>query len=248
MPNRVLRDWTASETIDQLSEQAELLFVRLIMKADDHGCFYGNPKLLKGSLFPLKAYTENQILQWRDELVRAGVIVLYSVEGKFYVKIKQFNQRLRLMQSKFPQPETGQIHAPSNDGHLSDNGRPETKRNEEETETETKVNGGETRPAADAVNVWPSFEDFWDKYEKKEDRLKCEKKWKTIKQGAREKIMEHLELYVRSTPDKKYRKNPITYLNNESWNNEIIIPTNGTTPTPRLTAQGTLDRLNSYTD
>jgi hypothetical protein len=35
--------------------------------------------------------------------------------------------------------------------------------------------------------------------------------------------MEHLELYVRSTPDIQYRKNPLTYLNSESWNNEIII-------------------------
>jgi hypothetical protein len=59
-------------------------------------------------------------------------------------------------------------------------------------------------------------------YDKKEDRPKCEKKWQKIKQGAREKIMQHLDLYVRSTPDKKYRKNPITYLNSESWNNEII--------------------------
>jgi len=34
--------------------------------------------------------------------------------------------------------------------------------------------------------------------------------------------MGHLELYVRSTPDVKYRKDPATYLNNESWKDEII--------------------------
>jgi hypothetical protein len=114
----------------------------------------------------------------------------------------------------------------------------ETKRNETESETETKA-------SADAhVTVWPSFEDFWNLYDKKQDRPKCEKKWGKIKQAAREKIMEHIELYTRSTPELKYRKNPLTYLNNESWNDEIIPQVNG----KQVTAQGTLDRLNSYTN
>lgn len=115
----------------------------------------------------------------------------------------------------------------------------------EEKIKEDKKKEDKTNTAADAVTVWPSFDDFWDMYDKKEDRPKCEKKWKNIKQGTREKIMQHLELYVRSTPDKKYRKNPITYLNNQSWDNEIIIPQNGK---QSITAQGTLNRLNSYTD
>lgn len=72
------------------------------------------------------------------------------------------------------------------------------------------------------VIVWPSFEDFWIAYGKNVDRVKCEAKWKKISQGAREKIMEHVAAYVQSTPDVQYRKNPATYLNNESWNNEIV--------------------------
>lgn len=110
----------------------------------------------------------------------------------------------------------------------------EDKRKEDKTNT------------TDAVLVWPSFEDFWNAYDKKEDKPKCEKKWKKIEQRAREKIMQHLELYVRSTPDKQYRKNPYTYLNSQSWENEIVTPsTNGKS---KLTASGTLDRLNSYSD
>jgi hypothetical protein len=221
MPNRILRDWTDSETIDKLSEGGEILFVRLIMKADDHGCFYGNPKLLKGALFPLRGYTEKQITKWRDELVNVGIVWLYAVDGKTYLKIKDFNQRLRLMQSKFPQPKTEELHAPSNDGQVTDNRPPETKRNEVEDETETKATADETPP----VTVWPSFDDFWNLYDKKTDLPKCLKKWKKIKQASREKIMAHLALYVRATPDRQYRKNPLTYLNNQSWNDEIITPT-----------------------
>jgi len=61
--------------------------------------------------------------------------------------------------------------------------------------------------------------------------------------------MQHLELYVISTPDKTYRKNPITYLNNSSWENEVIFKTetNGKR-TNGITAEGTRERLNRYTN
>jgi hypothetical protein len=103
---------------------------------------------------------------------------------------------------------------------LSQEEEEQTQEEEQEEEREEEQEGG--------VIVWPSFLDFWDKYEKKQDRPKCEKKWEKINQEAREKIMLHLEDYILSTPDKQYRKNPLTYLNSESWENEIITPnTNG---------------------
>lgn len=40
-------------------------------------------------------------------------------------------------------------------------------------------------------------------------------------------IIEHLPKYVESTPEKGFRKDPMTYLNNESWNDEIIVQKNG---------------------
>ena len=64
MPNRVLRDWTASEKMDKLSQGAEVFFTRLIMKADDYGLYYGNPKLLNSALFPLREYDNSQVLKW----------------------------------------------------------------------------------------------------------------------------------------------------------------------------------------
>ena len=79
------------------------------------------------------------------------------------------------------------------------------------------------------------FDKFWDLYDKKEDRDKCEKKWNSLTNNEREEIMQKLPPYIQATPDKKFRKNPITYLNNKSWNNEIVayikdpIPQNKTT-------------------
>jgi hypothetical protein len=101
--------------------------------------------------------------------------------------------------------------------HSDSNAIKESKEKEKK-EKESKVN-----TAADAeLLVWPTFDDFWEAYGKKVDRPKCEKKWIKISQGAREKIMDHVPRYVETTPDVQYRKNPLTYLNNESWNNEIV--------------------------
>lgn len=67
-----------------------------------------------------------------------------------------------------------------------------------------------------------TFDQFWNEYDKKTDRKKCELKWKSITETQKALIKEHVPKYVLSTPDIQYRKDPKTYLNNECWNNEII--------------------------
>ena len=66
------------------------------------------------------------------------------------------------------------------------------------------------------------FEKFWNLYDKKEDRIKCEGKWNRLTNKERENCITNLPAYIVSTPDKQFRKNPATYLNNKSWENEII--------------------------
>jgi len=82
-----------------------VFFTRLIMKADDFGRFHANPKLLASFLFPLKAYDVGYIASALTECQRAGLFVIYVVDGKDYLEIKDFGQRLRNMRSKFPEPE-----------------------------------------------------------------------------------------------------------------------------------------------
>lgn len=129
MANRILRDWTTSETMDVLSPGAEVFFTRLIMKADDYGSFHQNPKLLKAALFPLKDINLKQISDWLLECVSAKLIFLYEVDGKHYVRIKNFGQRLQNMRNAFPAPncESQEVTVSHRDSP------PETKRNETET-------------------------------------------------------------------------------------------------------------------
>jgi hypothetical protein len=66
------------------------------------------------------------------------------------------------------------------------------------------------------------FERFWNLYDKKTSRDKCYKKFKALKPEEMEKLFQHVPKYVEATPEKQYRKNPETYLNNKSFNDEII--------------------------
>jgi hypothetical protein len=106
MPNRMLRDWTQSDKVDQITAEGERFFTRLIMKADDYGCFWGDVRLLKANLFPLKLdkVREADISRWIAECVKAGLILFYQIEGKQYVQIVDFRQRLDKARAKFPLP------------------------------------------------------------------------------------------------------------------------------------------------
>ena len=95
----------------------------------------------------------------------------------------------------------------------------EDKSKEEERRKEEKIK---------ELKVNELFNRFWDLYDKKTNRDKCFKKFSTLKAEEMEKVFSHLPNYVNSTPDKKFRKDPSTYLNNKSFNDEIII-SNGNT-------------------
>jgi len=62
---------------------------------------------------------------------------------------------------------------------------------------------------------------FWDKYNKKQDSKNCKQKFFKLSDNERSKIFEVLDSYVLSTPDVKFRKNPLTWLNGGCWNDEI---------------------------
>lgn len=66
------------------------------------------------------------------------------------------------------------------------------------------------------------FAEFWDLYGKKVDSAKCKAKFSKLTSSDIELIFKNLPAYVASQPDKQYRKNPITWLRNKCWNDEVI--------------------------
>lgn len=72
-----------------------------------------------------------------------------------------------------------------------------------------------------ALNI--PFDVFWKTYAKSVAKDKCEAKWISLSNKVREDIMQHLPAYVASTPVKKFRKDPMTYLNGKGWLDDIIV-------------------------
>lgn len=136
MPNRIIREgYLTSENINKCSDGAENLFTRLMLLADDYGRYYGTVEIIKSHCYPFDNRSLTHVSKMLTELINNNLIKYYTVENTKYLEINKFNQRLRIMKSKFPDP-------PTNDsGCLTDvsNVRPETKRNEYESEIESET-------------------------------------------------------------------------------------------------------------
>jgi len=107
MPDRVIREGIIeSERVNNLTFGAEVFYRRLLNKADDYGCYLGTPKLLRGKLFAMQLHRvfDSHVEKWLTEVVAQKLVAIYEVEGKPYVYIFRYGQRLRQKRRKFPEP------------------------------------------------------------------------------------------------------------------------------------------------
>lgn len=107
MPVRLLREGILdSEAVNALSFEAEVFYRRLMSVVDDFGRFDGRPVVLRSRLYPLKLDTvaEADVARWAEECGRAGLVELYTVEGKPYVLFKKLGKP-RATESKYPAPQ-----------------------------------------------------------------------------------------------------------------------------------------------
>lgn len=78
------------------------------------------------------------------------------------------------------------------------------------------------RPCGEAQGTAADFETWWGMYDKKRGREKCEKKWAKMSSRDKAACIAATPAYVASTAEKRFRKDPYTYLNQKAWNDEII--------------------------
>ena len=86
---------------------------------------------------------------------------------------------------------------------------------------ETQNNPQKGVSVNDNVNDIYSFNEFWSTYDKSIGKKNCKTKFEKLSDEVKLKIKEVLPLYVKSTHDKQFRKHPITWLNQECWNDEV---------------------------
>jgi hypothetical protein len=185
---------------ENLTWMEKLLLVEIDSLDKEKGCFASNAYF--GKFFQLSGSRISEIIKG---LVEKGYITSFLLyDGK---QVKQ-----RILTPTLPIRKTEWGIRNTEEGY-----------SEKAKDNNTVINNT-INNTNKSINI--SFSEFWDLYDKKVgDKTKLEKKWNNLTDDERQKAMHHSVLYKHSQLDKKYRKNPETYLNNKSFNDEIITDT-----------------------
>ena len=79
------------------------------------------------------------------------------------------------------------------------------------------------KPHTESERKNKAFEMFWNLYNKKVDRPQTKITFMTLTLNEMGEAIKAVKTYVDLTPDKKYRKNPRTWLNSRGWENEMQV-------------------------
>lgn len=227
MPTRLLRDWTDSEPINALSFQAEVLFTRIIMKADDYGRYPAKSRLVRSACMPLKdGVRDADITRWLAECEKAGLIAVYEVGQKSFLEIRNFGQRMRAAQSKYPAPDMADaVKCPSDAGHLRTNDRTCPPDSESDADTESETN---TPQVPKGTGIYsPRFEQFWKEYPKRVGKGAAWKSWQRMSPVPPfESILSAIQKHRTSDQWKKdggqFIPHPATWINQRRWEDDML--------------------------
>lgn len=224
MPNRVIKESICdSERINQLSPLEEITFYRLLVNADDYGCFDAREMVVKSRLFPLKEIKPAEVKKLLARLAEVGLIRLYTVAGKAYLQVNKWSehQRLRVSRHKYPTPDDAdecgilpQVAASCGEKSLE---------SEIESESESESES-EKRKAHER-----RFNEFWTAYPRKVSKPAARKAFDKVKPDdellkTMLTAIEKQKLSDQWTKDNgQYIPHPATWLNNQRWLDELPV-------------------------
>jgi hypothetical protein len=206
-----------SESMGAVSRDARLLFILLWTLADDEGRLRGNSRMLASLLYPYDDDAPKQIEKWLNELDAQDCIVRYQIDGATYLEIRNW-----LMHQKIDKPSKSKIPPFEDESRILAN---PLEMSSEDQGPRIKDQGMDQGSRIKERKGLDGFDDFWRVYDKKVERPAAEKSWRRIDMtpDLLIKILQAAKVYVKSTPDKTYRKNPSTWLNNQCWNDEVVV-------------------------
>jgi hypothetical protein len=114
-------EFVSSDSLSRVSLHAELLFIRLILVADDYGRVDGRLPKLRADLFPMRETVRAADLErWLNELATAdgvtGPLQRYEVEHRPYLQLLNWETHRgkgqRAATSRFPAPPAGDPRIP----------------------------------------------------------------------------------------------------------------------------------------
>lgn len=129
-----------SEKFNSLSTFAQNFYFRLLLVADDYGLYDARKTLLRCTLYPfsLEKVSESDVVSGLAACEEAGLIRLYSVEGKDYLQIVNYGQR-KQARPKYPLPPCATVeHGEARCATVSHRDSPLKTETQTQSETHTK--------------------------------------------------------------------------------------------------------------
>lgn len=202
MPNRIVREGIiTSESVNSLSWAEEVFYRRLLSVVDDYGRYYGNPSLLRAACYPLQLdkVGNQDIAKWLTKCVGAGLVKVYTVDGKEYIEVLKFGQQVRAKSSKYPAciADATQMHSRRTaDAHLD--------------------------VVGDGDDITVRFDRFWKAYPRKVKKPSAFKAWKRL--SPDDALTDQIVAVVERTQwpaDQTYIPHPSSWLNDRRWEDEV---------------------------
>lgn len=166
MADRLIRDeLLTSERYWAVSDEAKLLYIHLLLCADDTARYTGKNFSLRTKCFPGRGMEASRLENILIELSDQDMIRLYMVGNDRFVFIPRFRQRLRYTKSKYPAPPNEINDLPIEKSDLSQTqARPksaeEKKSEEKRSEEKGRTTNTSSNPADLPVAKKPSEKKF----------------------------------------------------------------------------------------
>ena len=199
--------WTNRRFI-RLNCTDRMLFIGLVTIADDEGRLWNDGLSIKAKIFPVDNIKVKEIQTSLEKMAEFGLIEMDNTG--IQLTGWENHQKVRndmFISSVVPEP----LH-----------GRNESVTVPSLNLTKHNITNITKNSCSIKKSNESNFNRFWNQYDKKINRGKCEKRWNKLKSSEKTEIFNTLNAYIESTPNEQYRKNPLTYLNNEGWKDVII--------------------------
>jgi hypothetical protein len=233
MPQRFLRPGiTTSDRWNSVSFEAQSLYIRILTLVDDFGRYDARVAILHGQCFALRPEIKPQrTAGLRSELQQAGLIDVYTVDGREYLEITQWQERARSNASKFPgKSQVIDISTPAADGgEIPQNPASLVQRPSTIAIVPSTI---VHRPAIKRQRTartpleCAGFKEFWQAYPRKEAIADAEEAW--TKNGCIEFLPQILAAITAWRTSKAWTEDagrwiphPASWLNKRRWNDEL---------------------------
>lgn len=242
MPNRIIKESICtSDNLNSLSSDLEVFFYRLMVNCDDYGLMDARAAILRAKCFPLKLdkVSEENIKEWLLELSKKNLIFLYEADGRPYLKMTKWenHQQIRSKKSKYPSPDIICNQMISNDSicyrnpiqsNPNPNPNPNTNVCMDETYADKSEIDGAQEIAPGKSEYTQDFNEFWDSYPRKKEKIKAFKAWNARKKEKVRcenliKASKNYALYCNlQNVEERFIKHPSTFLGPDKPYEEYI--------------------------